>query len=394
MKLKTTAGVLASVKGVVAVLAFFGIVSTASAAGWTEEVHPRERSGRFAESGVISEFGMVRAAEYAPGPWPGGPPLWGGGPSYGFDAPFSAVDSSRWDVPGHTKGLFTYGHPSDAFKNTVVSAYRSAPAALTNSMGYASLHVFDSVQTFRAVTGKYDTPSNLQGYSVNFLHEQYADLRGHALDNNFTRIALIENTLSKQPFIIQRQAVMHEMLHAVDFEHGASSDKAFIDAFNKDVTAQTVQKLAKDGYTQFSNPKEAFAEAGSRLVQPINAADPDDAAKFEADFPNTLAYMEMVLLRVGVLEGTPSRIYVPSYDTPVPSRNVVPPPTAPGLTTPPPAAPGLPLPPGTTYTTSPASPRSTFNPQTGWWSNAPPPPPPPDHIINELVPNPNDEESK
>ena len=31
MKVKTTAGVLASVKGVVAVLAFFGIVSTASA---------------------------------------------------------------------------------------------------------------------------------------------------------------------------------------------------------------------------------------------------------------------------------------------------------------------------------------------------------------------------
>jgi hypothetical protein len=179
-----------------------------------------------------------------------------------------------------------------------------------------------------------DAPSAMLGDSQFYLN-QIGPIRGGQLgagaaqydpsaqtfEKNFTRMAFMEDTMVKESLIIQRQTVMHEMLHAVDFQTGASSDKALIEAFKKDVNAQTIQKITKDGYAPYADdPREAFAEAGSRLIQPLDEDDAGDAADFRADFSNTLAYMAMLMTRVGVLGagGVPNSPARPPPEPPPP----------------------------------------------------------------------------
>jgi hypothetical protein len=281
------------------------LATPASTAGWTEELHPREH-GRFSNS------------------W--GPPFVGYKPERPLDH----------ESPGNNgAGVYTYGSPSQSFTSNVRGMIASAPANLKRDAGNVSLHVFDSVPTFRGVTGMRDASNDMLGFTQHFANQQYSrpvtglgpldpDPSHLEFEKSYSRLAFMETSMSKLSVIEQRQTVLHEMFHAVDQNTGASHDKAFIEAFKKDVNAQTVQKLSKDGLSAYADdPREAFAEAGSQLIQPTNDA---EAADFSADFPNVLAYMQMVMKRVGVLTpgGNPASESSSSISNSGPGITIVP----------------------------------------------------------------------
>jgi hypothetical protein len=107
-----------------------------------------------------------------------------------------------------------------------------------------------------------------------------------------------------------RTTVMHEMFHGVDDRINMSGSDKFLAAVRRDMNDQTAGRLAQttDGfYKHFSsNPRELFAEAAARQVEPVT--EDKDFQDFEMLFPNTISWVRAVLDRVGVPiveEGSP-----------------------------------------------------------------------------------------
>lgn len=189
--------------------------------------------------------------------------------------------------------IVSYTGVSTGFRDNIGAAYRSAPEILRNDAGPTATYLFNSPQQMSRVTGN-DAPPIAAGFAV--------------MDKGVCKLAFMESTTGQLSVIGIKQNLTHELLHCVDFNTSASSDKAFIDAFNKDVNAETIQQIANDHFAHYATPIEAFAEAGSRLVQPVE--DAADTANFRKDFPNTTRYMAELLTKVGI----PIRNIAPPID--------------------------------------------------------------------------------
>jgi hypothetical protein len=137
------------------------------------------------------------------------------------------------------------------------------------------------------------------------------------LGKSVSRLVFVEKSMSALSAEHQYRVVLHEMMHLYDFEVNPekSKAKAFVAAFQKDKAKVTAYLKGNDvseddrrivlAYAHYLEaPKEAFAEAGARLISP--PTNQNARENFFAIFANVTAYVEAQLRKDGIVTNAPA----------------------------------------------------------------------------------------
>ena len=120
-------------------------------------------------------------------------------------------------------------------------------------------------------------------------------------------IIFIEPGMSKLSPEAQRRAVVHEMMHVLDYSLGVSSTKDFTMAYYLDLEEMRAHIQEKKSevirYHHYlmsaTRVREAFAETAARLMLP--PSDERDREGFEKMFSNVTKHVREVLSKEGII---------------------------------------------------------------------------------------------
>jgi hypothetical protein len=194
------------------------------------------------------------------------------------DVSISRANASRDGALGHQPlprpELLVIGHTARVAVNPLLIAnikkwFNTAPEVLKQKIWKPRVDVF--------VINEVDELHLLQAHS-SALVSGFDRLRGFAQSGNYRvpTIVLIQPKMLKISLESQQITIIHEMMHVYDYflDHKSNSNE-FVSAFNADVAGinkwllsnATDKALYKySAYAAFK-PREAFAEAGARLIR-------------------------------------------------------------------------------------------------------------------------------
>jgi hypothetical protein len=191
------------------------------------------------------------------------------------------------------------------FAQTVAGMYDRAPAALRARVGTPVVYVTD-IPSFKRMP--YNSKEAFSKDTVFY---------GQAVRNVGTpvgRLVFIAKNVMRLDAEEQFRVVLHEMVHLYDFERKVDKSQApaFVAEFKKDIAyikdvlrSSSERKEYDDikialAYSHYMDaPKEAFAEAGARLISP--PSNQHDRRNFFVMFPNTTRYVYEMFAREGIV---------------------------------------------------------------------------------------------